>query len=303
MMSSPFWQDFKIVKSVTLFLNIDYANNVFYIYVILFVLRVLPMEFFTKKLGLSFFLFLILGWLIPGIGMAHFGVLLPSDDIIETNESKQITLWCQFMHPFEQGFMELQKPESFSVVVRGENKDLLNSLKKKSVNGCTTWIGTADLGSPGDHIFYFVPQPYWEPAEDCYIQHFTKVVVNAFGLEEGWDQPIGLKTEIIPLTRPYGLWTGNVFVGQVLLDGKPAPNSEIEIEFYNKDKKIEAPAGPYVTQVVHTDHQGIFFYSMPKEGWWGFAALNEANEKKKHEGREVPVELGAVLWVYVADMK
>ncbi|MBW1965618.1 MAG: DUF4198 domain-containing protein, partial [Deltaproteobacteria bacterium] len=63
------------------------------------------------------------------------------------------------------------------------------------------------------------------------------------------------------------------------------------------------PAGPYITQVVHTDPQGIFSYSMPKEGWWGFAALNEASEKMKHEGREVAVELGAVLWVYVEDMK
>nr|HDN00877.1 DUF4198 domain-containing protein [Deltaproteobacteria bacterium] len=261
------------------------------------------MKFFSKETAVSLFLIVTLGWLIPNISLAHFGVLLPSDDIVEANESSQITLLCQFMHPFEQGFMELQKPESFAMFTRGKNKDLLNSLKTRSVSGCTTWIGTADLERPGDHIFYFVPQPYWEPAEDCYIKHFTKVVVNVFGLEEGWDQPVGLKTEIIPLTRPYGLWTGNVFVGQVLLNGKPAPNSEVEIEFYNKDKKIEAPSGPYVTQVVHTDPMGIFSYSMPKEGWWGFAALNEADWKMKHEGREVAVELGAVLWVYVADMK
>ncbi|PXF56875.1 MAG: DUF4198 domain-containing protein [Deltaproteobacteria bacterium] len=261
------------------------------------------MESFFKKTGLYFFLIVTLTWLAPGICLAHFGVLLPSDDIVEGNESRQITLSCQFMHPFEQGFMELEKPMNFAMFVTGKNKDLLNSLKKQPVDGCTTWVGTADLERPGDHIFYFVPQPYWEPAEDCYIQHFTKVVVNAFGLEEGWDQPVGLKTEIIPLTRPYGLWTGNIFVGQVLVDGKPAPDSEIEIEFYNKDKKVEAPADPYITQVVHTDSQGIFSYVMPKEGWWGFAALNEASEKMKHEGREVAVELGAVLWLYVADMR
>lgn len=25
------------------------------------------------------------------------------------------------------------------------------------------------------------PQPYWEPTEDCYIIHYTKAVVTAFG--------------------------------------------------------------------------------------------------------------------------
>lgn len=39
--------------------------------------------------------------------------------------------------------------------------------------------------------------------------------MNALGLEEGWDSEIGLETEIVPLTRPYGLWTGNVFTGMV----------------------------------------------------------------------------------------
>lgn len=54
------------------------------------------------------------------------------------------------------------------------------------------------------------PKPYFEPAEDCYIIHYTKTVVSAFGLE-GWDRELGLKTEIVPLTRPFGLYAGNVF--------------------------------------------------------------------------------------------
>lgn len=261
------------------------------------------MTYFLRKTAFCFLILVTMNWLVPSMGLAHFGVLLPSDNIVEGNEARQISLTCEFMHPFEQTFMNLEKPIRFGLFLKGEDKDLLNSLKKKVVQGCTTWVGTADLKRPGDHAFYFVPKPYWEPAEDCYIQHFTKVIVNAFGMEEGWDQPVGLKTEIIPLTRPYGLWTGNVFCGQVLLNGKPAPDSELEIEFYNKDKKVKAPAAPYVTQVVHTDSEGIFCYVMPKEGWWGFAALNEAGDKMDYKGRKVSVELGAVLWVFVEDMK
>ena len=52
-----------------------------------------------------------------------------------------------------------------------------------------------------------------------------------------------------------------------------------------------------------SDSQGIFTYAMPHEGWWGFSALTEAKEKMDHQGEKVPVELGAVLWVYAKDMK
>ena len=47
--------------------------------------------------------------------------------------------------------------------------------------------------------------------EDCFIIHYTKTVVAAFGEEENWGQPLGLKTEIVPLTRPFANYTGNVF--------------------------------------------------------------------------------------------
>jgi cobalt/nickel transport protein len=137
------------------------------------------------------------------------------------------------------------------------------------------------------------PQAYWEPAEDTYIIHYTKTFVAAFGADEGWDTPIGLPTEIVPLTRPFGNYAGGVFQGQVLIKGKPAPGAEIEVEFYNKDGKYKAPSDYHVTQVVKADANGVFTFTCPVEGWWGFAALSEADYKIKDKS----VELGAVLWV------
>ena len=58
-----------------------------------------------------------------------------------------------------------------------------------------------------------------------------------------------------------------------------------------------------VTQVVKTDTNGVFTYAMPMAGWWAFAALNTDKKKMKHKGKETPVEIGAVLWVKVYDMK
>ena len=237
-----------------------------------------------------------------GSCFAHFGVILPSDDIVQGQDSRTVHLSFQFMHPFEQNFMELARPLEAGVVVRGQRQVFTAKLKKATTMGHTTWSAAYKITRPGDYLFYMVPRPYWEPAEGKYIQHLTKVIVDAFGLEEGWDRPIGLKTEIVPLTRPYGLWAGNVFRGQVLLDGRPAPGTDVEVEYYNSGGKVKAPADAYITQVVRTDDNGVFSYAMPRAGWWGFAALNQGEPMVK-DGKKVPVELGAVLWVRAREMK
>ena len=113
------------------------------------------------------------------------------------------------------------------------------------------------MKKPGTYQFVMEPKPYWEPAEDCFIIHYIKTVVAAFGGEDGWDEPAGLKTEIVPLTRPFGNYAGNVFQGRVLLDGKPVPGAEVEVEFYNRDGKYEAPNDYMITQVIRTDTDGI----------------------------------------------
>ncbi len=234
---------------------------------------------------------------------AHFQGLIPSDDMVTKSDDKTISLDVVFFHPFEGHYMDMAKPARFGVMVRGRKTDLLKTLKEKKIDGSFAWESNCRVKIPGDHIFYVEPKPYWEPAEDCFIVHYTKVVVNSLGVEEGWDEEVGLKTGIVPLTRPYGLWVGNVFQGIVKVDGKPAPGTEVEVEYYNKDGRIKAPADPMVTQVVKTDTNGVFTYAMPMAGWWAFAALNTDERKMKHKGEEKPVEIGAVLWVKVYDMK
>ena len=247
---------------------------------------------------------LLLFW--ASAASAHFGVILPSDDIVESGESHTIDLELQFMHPFEQKFMDLTKPEKFGFVLAGKYTCLMPSLKQTKTAGHETWQASVTLKRPGDHIFYFIPEPYWEPAEDCYIQHFTKVIVNAFGLEEGWTEPAGLEAEIVPLSRPYGLWTNDVFRGRVLFHGKPVPGAEVEYEYYNapvNGASVKDPAPPYITQVAVADSDGVFTVSLPMEGWWGFAALMTDPGAMKHDGKKVNVEKGAVLWVRTRDMK
>lgn len=43
----------------------------------------------------------------------------------------------------------------------------------------------------------------------------------------------------------------------MLLNGKPVPGADVEVELYNKDKKYEAPNEYMVTQVVKADANGV----------------------------------------------
>jgi len=234
-----------------------------------------------------------------GSAMAHYGMLIPSDSMVMQNDNRTVNLTLSFSHPFEGEGMELIKPAVCGVMANGKKANLLEKLQKTRVMGHTAWETSYTIKRPGVYMFYMEPKPYWESAENCYIIHYTKTVVTAFGDDEGWDQEIGLKTEIVPLSKPYGLYAGNVFQGIVKLDGKPVPFCEVEVEYYNKDGKAQAPTDYMVTQTIKADSNGVFTYAPPKAGWWGFAALNTSEEKIK--GKDV--EIGAVLWVEFHDWK
>ncbi len=244
---------------------------------------------------------------------AHFGTLIPSNDIVTQETPKTISLDIKFLHPLEMQYMNMEKPKRFGVMYKGKIKDLLNTLQSAQTKGpeqdqnFTYWKSSFTFKAPGDYTFFVEPTPYWEPAENKFIIHYTKVCVDVLGLQEGWDEPVGLGIEIVPLTRPYGLWTGNVFTGKVVSKGKPVANAEVEVEYLNESPGnpsiLKAPSDPYVTQVVKADAAGIFTYAMPRAGWWGFAALKDAPFKINKDGKPKDVEIGGVYWVHTIDMK
>jgi len=224
---------------------------------------------------------------------AHFGMLIPDTDEL-TQEQRTVNLTLSFSHPFEMVGMDLEKPAQFFVVQDNAQKiDLLGTLAPTKVMDHAAWKTSFTAKRPGMYAFVFDPVPYKEDAENNYIRHITKVVIDAYGEGEEWNKPLGLKTEIVPLTRPFGNYAGNVFQGIVMLDGKAAPYTRVEVEFYNKDGKRTAPNERMVTQEVIADGNGVFTFACPWKGWWGFAGLNA--DSQPYQGREL--ELGAVIWV------
>lgn len=253
-----------------------------------------------RKAAFGFALALVMAF-FGGTAMAHFGMIIPSDSMIMQEDKRTVSVVLSFSHPFEGQGMEMVKPKVFGVMAGGKKHDLLADLKETKLMGHAAWQADYPFKRPGAYLFYMEPAPYWEPAEDCFIVHYTKTVVAALGDDEGWDQEVGLKTEIVPLAKPYGLYAGNVFQGIVKLDGKAVPFAEVEVEYYNRDKKAKAPTEYMIAQTVKADANGVFTYAAPRAGWWGFAALNKSKDKIKHEGQPKEVELGAVIWVRFLD--
>ena len=245
----------------------------------------------------------ILTVMMSGPAWPHFGMLIPSDSMVMQQDNRNVTLVLSFSHPFEMVGMEMVKPREFGVWDGQQKTSLLGALGPTQVMGHKAWKADFGVKRPGVYMFFMEPEPYWEPAEDCFIIHFTKTVVTAFGDDDGWDQELGLKTEIVPISKPYGLYAGNVFQGIVKLSGKAIPYAEVEVEYYNLNQQYSAPTEYMITQAVKADANGVFTYAAPASGWWGFSALNTADFKIPHEGEEKDVELGAVIWVYFHDMK
>jgi cobalt/nickel transport protein len=255
---------------------------------------------------------MVLALTVPA--MAHFQMIYTPEAALEKAES--IDLKLVFTHPFEAGHtMDMGRPEQFFVVRKGKKKDLLATLKPITwaslTNSGAAYETTHKLRGMGDNVFCLVPSPYYEAEEESYIQQITKMVVNTAGFPTDWDADVGLPAEIVPLDKPYALWTGNVFRGIVKSNGKPLPDAEIEVEYMNhqplmdkntfaKKASVEAPQDAFVTMTIKANANGEFAFGIPKAGWWGFCALG-VGPAKAHKGKELSQD--AVIWIQAVDMK
>lgn len=261
-----------------------------------------------------------------GAAQAHFQIFLPEKAAITESDGSTLTLDAIFSHPFEGGPLmdmgrdeegTLHPPLKAGVVHRGETTDLTDALAPVTYSGpggeASGYRLTHGLKGMGDFVYYLDPAPYWEPAEGLYIRHVTKTIVNREGWGSDWRKAVGLEVEIVPLVKPYALWTGNVFQGRVLrkVDGKmkPVPNAYIEVEYLNHavdgdrvraQGDVEAPQAALITQGIYANGEGEFVYGLPRAGWWSFAAFC-AQEGDTHNGKKM--ELNAVIWVEAVDMK
>lgn len=239
--------------------------------------------------------------LYPCAGFAHFGIIIPSESMVMSRDQHELQLNIGFVHPFVQQSMDMQKPQKFFVLHNGVKTSLEDTLKPAIYWDKKSWECQYAVQKPGVYIFAAFPAPYYEAAEDRFIIHYVKTVIGAYGGEDGWDAHAKTPVEIIPLSRPFGNYAGNVFYGQALFDGKPLANTIVEVSNLNRTGAHKAPNAYFEIQTVKTDANGIFVFGIPWAGWWGFAALHESPDKIELDGKIKDVELGGVLWVYFSE--
>lgn len=244
---------------------------------------------------------------LPATALAGFGLIVPSNELVGQGASPAIGLRLGFFDPLLPAFKETVKPIRFGVQHLGEQTDLLATLKPAAERNPTAWLAEFSAKKPGDYTFFTEQAPRWEAADDQFIVPLAKVCVNALALEEGWDEPVGLEAEIVPLARPYGFWAGNLFSGQVLLGGEPAPYAAIEVAWLGTAPDAPPPlphgASAYRIQKLRADTNGIFHYTMPRAGWWGFASILDTDRTIRQDNEEKPVSLVTSFWVMTRDFK
>ena len=117
-----------------------------------------------------------------------------------------------------------------------------------------------------------------------------------------------MPTEIVPLNKPTNVLAGSTFTGQVLTEGKPAAGVEIEIEYLaappdvkaNRPSSKKSAAAKGGAVVAVTDANGVFTFGIPKEGFWGFAALG-SGPNKEYKSKELSQD--AVIWIRADKME
>ena len=264
----------------------------------------------------------LLLFLVAMASFAHFQMIYTPTSVVEGNS---VDFKIVFTHPAEaEHAMDIGKNEAgeikgfekFFSVHKEKVQDLLPSLKKTQFTALENSASAYDLTlnkdngfkGGGDWALVAVPHPYYEGAEDVYIQQITKVFINKAGLDTDWSARCAEGyPEIMPLVKPYDVWAGGIFRGVVLdSKGKPVPNAEIEVEYINFDVDMKASkfAGKAKTEaaatVILADKNGVFSFVPHKAGYWGFAALG-AGKTKKFAGKELSQD--AVLWIEAIPVK
>jgi cobalt/nickel transport protein len=229
-----------------------------------------------------------------------------------------------FTHAFAGApTMAMGKPQRFYSVRRPaqgeptEEVDLAPYLEEvqwqtgdKTVSAWKANVPRSAMRSLGDYQVVVEPEPYLEAAEDIYIQQFAKVMINVGGVPGNWGETLGLPAEIHALNKPYANWVGGLFRGIVLSDGVPVPFTQVEVEYLNHALDVEnnrfeelaaidAPHPSLGAMVVLTNAAGEFSFTLPKAGWWGFAAL-KVGPDNEYQGK--PLSQDAILWVQATDL-
>lgn len=265
--------------------------------------------------------------LCPVAAQAQLTLLLPdqpTQEVVGKENKKQMDVLLALAEPFSMSGLDMEMPQMFAVVRRvpltaeeqqaeeqalGKSsgikvlrEELLGGLEEIRYMEKKAWASHVDIETPGLYQLMAETRPHWVSDDDCFEQQFVKVVLPVRGVDNGWDAAVGLNFEILPLTRPFGLTAPALFTGKAMMGNEPMANVYVTVARLNAEKR--GVSGPWhVEQVVKTDATGVFSFVCGQPGWWGFKASALGTPMKGADGQLKPLEISAVLWLYVDDAK
>lgn len=248
-------------------------------------------------------------WMLPGPAAAHFQIIWPQVEGCYGKPGEAAKWRCVWGHPYEVILYDAQTPKIFMFTPQGKKDQV--ALKKITVTDQASgkkrqaFEAAYTPKAPGDYYLCLEAPPYFISEEKVFWQDFVKEIWHVMA-QKGWDKPVGLDIEIVPLTRPYGWPAGSVFQAQALFKGKPLKGALVEVEklsgaYVSKDKlpkdRLGADNDPLMTRVLKTDDQGYLTFTPDSPGWWVIAVGHE-DGKKQYKGKNYPVEKRGCLWIY-----
>ena len=242
--------------------------------------------------------------------LAHFNIILP-DDYGAWLATKGDTVPYRFIwgHGYEHVWFDAAKPVAlFAVSPSGGKADLLSELRPIKVRGADeqdygAYSFDLEATERGDYVVAMKAALIWDEGEEVFLQDYAKSILHV-QTKLGWDRALGLKFEIVPLTRPYGLQVGGVIQMQLLYDGEPLPGCEVEFEKLQPDIPDESdlPGEEFITFEAKGDPNGIVTFGLHEEGWFAITAVRETGKEITSDGHTGNLIERSTFWINVAPL-
>lgn len=218
----------------------------------------------------------------------------------------QADILISLMEPWRYENIDMDMPQMFALFEPGEaessegmeRRDLLEDMEEIRYLDKKAWSANVALSKVGPHIFVLESKPWWDEKNHKYRQYLAKSIIFSGAVDKGWNKPAGLSLEIMPLTRPMGLYSPCLFSGQVLRDGKPGANIAVTVGHINETGTDAATPWHGALRVM-TNSEGLFSVVLNEPGWWYCEAAIPGEPLRGSDGETKPMDLSSVFWLYV----
>lgn len=223
---------------------------------------------------------------------------------------EEVDMLISLMRPREHAALPMDMPQLFAALrydaqtraVNGnpqpERRDLLGDMEESLYLDVRAWGANVAIDKAGLYQFITETRPRYNAERRCFEQQYVKSILPVCGEEEGWDRRAGLRLEILPLIRPFGLVPGSCFAGMAVGPEGPLDHARVYMDRIRTEKKPARPSWQHDLE-ARTDDGGRFVFIPNAPGWWCCVVEVPGQPLKGPDGQPTPLTVGSVLWLYV----